>query len=97
MIRHVALLQLKPGTSPAQVQALAAALSTLRTPGLISLRSGPDLGLREGNLGFAVVTDFEDQAAYHAYEADPEHNRIRAEHVFPITERAERCQFEVPG
>jgi hypothetical protein len=54
-----------------------------------------DLGLREGNMPYAFVAEFEDEAAYRAYDAHAEHNRIRRELLAPIVERLERFQYEV--
>ena len=51
--------------------------STLK--GCISYTCGPDAGINEGNADFAVVSVFEDEAAWHAYDTADEHNRIRAE------------------
>lgn len=47
--------------------------------GCISYTCGPDAGFNEGNADFAVVSVFEDEAAWHAYDTADEHNRIRAE------------------
>ena len=47
--------------------------------GCISYTCGPDAGINEGNADFAVVSVFEDEAAWHAYDSADEHNRIRAE------------------
>ena len=47
--------------------------------GCISYTCGPDAGVNEGNADFAVVSVFEDEAAWHAYDTADEHNRIRAE------------------
>jgi hypothetical protein len=56
---------------------------------------GPDLGLRAGNLGMGLVADFVDEAAFRAYDADPEHDRIRREMIAPVVSRLERCQFQL--
>src|SRR5579875_3927865 len=56
---------------------------------------GMDAGLRDGNMDVAIVGDFEDEDAYRAYDADPEHNRIRRELLAPIAERVERCQYRI--
>ncbi|MEA2640914.1 MAG: hypothetical protein QOF51_2308 [Chloroflexota bacterium] len=71
------------------------AMKGLRVPGLIQLTIGRDLGLRAGNANVAIVSDLTDEAAYLAYDADAEHNRVRRELVAPIVERIERCQFEL--
>jgi hypothetical protein len=43
----------------------------------------------------AAIFDFTDEAAYQAWYADNEHNRIRRELLQPILERAERCQYRL--
>lgn len=99
MIRHVAILTLKPGTTDEQVRSLEAALRQLRTPGLISLKCGRDLGLTNGaNPGmqnFAIVVDLDDVDAFHRYDADEEHRRIRQQYSVPMTGSAVRAQFEI--
>ncbi|HTE85575.1 MAG TPA: Dabb family protein [Dehalococcoidia bacterium] len=95
MIRNVVVAHLKEGTPPEAVEAVARALRELKLPGLLRMTVGGDLGLRDGNAGFAVVSDLADRAAYQAYDADAEHNRIRRELVAPIVTSIERCQFEV--
>ena len=96
MIRHVALVWLRPGITPGRVDAITSALSELRIEGMIGLTAGPDLGLRGGgNAGLAIVTDLRDEAAYQAYDQDPGHDRIRRELILPVAERLERCQFQV--
>jgi hypothetical protein len=95
MIRNVVVAALKDGISTEAVQAVVSALNALRTPGMVQMTVGPDLGLRAGNAGVAIVSDFVDAAAYQVYDADLEHNRIRRELVAPIVERVERCQFQV--
>jgi len=95
MLRNVVIAHLKDGTSDQAVEALMSALKGLKIPGLVEMTIGRDLGLREGNAGIAIVSDLADEAAYAAYDADPEHNRIRRELVAPIAERVERCQFRL--
>ena len=95
MIRNVVLAKLKAGVSAEDVKAMVAALRQIRTPGLVSLSVGQDLGLRDGNWDVAVVTDLEDEQSYRVYDTDAEHNRIRREIVAPLVERIERCQIEI--
>lgn len=58
-------------------QHLYAYAKTLK--GCISYTCGPDAGINDGNADFAVVSVFENEAAWHAYDTADEHNRIRAE------------------
>jgi hypothetical protein len=95
MIRNVTLMRFKEGTSPDRIDELAVAMRGLRIDGMRELTMGRDVGLRDSNMDWAVVADFDDVEAYRAYDSDAEHNRIRRELVGPIAERIERCQFEL--
>ncbi len=95
MIRNVVLAKLKQGVRDQDVEVMLAALRGIRTPGLLSITAGRDLGLRDGNWDAAVVTDLADEESYRIYDADAEHNRIRRDVVAPLVERIERCQFQV--
>ena len=94
MIRNVVLAKLKPGVSREQLDEMIETLRAMKTPGMISITAGRDLGLRDGNWDIAVITDLQDEASYRVYDADPEHNRIRREVIAPLVERIERCQYE---
>ncbi len=95
MLRHVVLLRLNDSATPEQVAHICAELAGLKCLGPAGFTVGPDLGLRPGNMDLAVVADFDSVEAFTAYDHDPEHDRIRRELIAPITERIERCQFEV--
>ena len=95
MIRNLTLVNIKPGTTEQQIRAVEDALRSLKLSGLMAMTMGRDLGLREGNMDFGLVIDFEDEDAYHAFDGDAEHNRIRRELIAPIADRVERCQFRV--
>ena len=95
MIRNVVLLKARAGTEPAALERIADGMLSLQVPGLLNLTTGPDAGLREGNADLAIVADFEDEEAYRAYDADPEHNRVRRELVAPVAETVMRCQYRV--
>ena len=99
MIRHVAILSFKPETTARQISGLESALGALRTPGLINLTCGLDLGLMAGglsrNVTFAIVADLEDAAAFHRYDTDPAHHRLRQQFTQPMTLSAVRAQYEI--
>lgn len=95
MIRNVVLFKFKPGTPPERIAAIDSAMSALRLKGLRKWTIKPDLRLREGNMDYVVVAEFDDEEAYRVYDADPEHNRVRRELVAPIVERTERVQYRV--
>jgi hypothetical protein len=98
VIRKVVVGRVRPGTPVEDVERALQALRDLRVDGVdLRMVSGVDAGLREGNASYAITVDLADEQAYRVYDRDPEHNRIRAEMFAPITERAERVQFVVPG
>ena len=96
MIRHVIMVQLRPGATEEEIGILTTALDGFRSryPGLLGLTFGRDLGLRDGNMSIAAVFDFVDEEAFRAFDTDAHHNRVRQE-VAPFVERADRCQFRV--
>jgi hypothetical protein len=103
LITHIYVAKLKPHTSDEKLVAWLDALDELRIEGMIELRNGVDLGLRDGNYDVAITADFVDAAAWHRYNDDELHNQIRAEHAKPIVVDQRRVQFmrnrhfNVPG
>ncbi len=89
------LFRPKPDTRPEQLTAIERAMKAIRFAGCTHWEMARDLGIREGNLPYAFVAEFDDEAAYRAYDAHPEHDRIRRELIAPILERAERFQYHV--
>ena len=84
MIRHVSVFTLKPDADIAQMDEGLRIVCDL-VPGILSSAYGRDLGLREGNGGYATSFDFEDETAYRAWvekalEADdPDVSDVRPE------------------
>ena len=96
MIRNFVLFSVKEGTRPESVDAIVRAMTAIRFAGCRRWELVRDLQLREGNLPYAFVAEFDDEAAYRAYDTHAEHNRIRRELLAPIVDRLERFQYEVP-
>lgn len=94
MIRHVSVFTLKPGADIAQIEEGLRQVRDL-VPGILAYAYGADLGLREGNGGYATSFDFRDEAAYRAWDQHPEHQRVRRELILPNVTGAQRAQFEV--
>ena len=88
------MVKLRQGYEAAPVDEFISGMRALAVPGMRTLTAGPDAGLREGNWDLAVVADFEDAAAYRVYDADAEHNRLRAVLKNQVDSLA-RCQFEL--
>lgn len=87
MICHVVLIRLKPEISPADAAAFVTqAKKTLAPiPGVRNLRIGEGLGVKaERSYPFALVMEFDDDAALEAYQVHPEHQRFVHEIVGPV-------------
>jgi hypothetical protein len=95
VIRNVVMVQLAPDADPAEVARIQDGFRAMNCPGTVSYTLGNDLGLREGGWSYAIVADFTDAEAYRNYDADAEHNRLRAL-LAPMTQQIARCQFELP-
>lgn len=95
MIRSVIAVKFKSNTTPEQAGVLVDAMRGFHSEGLVRLECGLDLSLRDGNWDFALTADFTDREAYHRYDQDAEHNRIRRDIAAGITESAVRVQFEM--
>jgi Stress responsive A/B Barrel Domain len=95
VIRNVVMVRLHEDADRTEVASIQAGLRAMDLPGTMSYTLGDDLGLREGNWSFAIVADFTDAAAYHAYDADAGHNALRAR-LGPVSEQISRVQFELP-
>ena len=95
MIRNVVMVKLAAGADTGEVAKLQEGLRNLNCPGTVSYTIGDDLGLRDGNWSFGIVADFADEESYRGYDADAEHNRLRAglaRHV----EQIARVQYALP-
>ena len=95
MIRNVVTVKLRPDADPGRVEALVEAFRRMDCPGTLSYTAGTDAGLREGNWSLAIVADFADVDSYRGYDADAEHDRLRAE-LAPLAEGITRVQLELP-
>ncbi len=95
MIQQVALVWFRPGTTKEQIEGLAKAMTELKTPGKGAYVFNLNAGLKNGTADAAVIATFDDEAAYRAYDTDPEHDRIRRDIARPIIDRVETCQVRV--
>jgi hypothetical protein len=96
MIRNVVMVKLSDGADATAIAEIQDGFRAMNPPGCVSYTLGDDLGLREGNWSFAIVADFEDEAAYRAYDAEAEHNRLRGR-LAPHVESIARAQFSLAG
>lgn len=89
------MFSVKSGTRPEQLETIVRAMKAIRFEGCQRWELVRDLQLREGNLPYAFISEFDDEAAYRACDTHLEHNRIRRELLAPIAERLERFQYKV--
>lgn len=89
------LFNVKDGTKAEQLAAIEHAMKAIRFDGCLRWELVRDLRLREGNLPYAFISEFADEAVYRAYDNHAEHNGIRRDLLAPIAERIERFQYEV--
>lgn len=93
MIRNVVVGRLKPDAEPTLIEQGLAGIVALRIAGMTAIHAGRDAGLREGNWDYTITADFDDEAAYRAYDGDEEHNRLRREFFGPASAEIVRVQF----
>ncbi|HLI00364.1 MAG TPA: Dabb family protein [Acidimicrobiales bacterium] len=96
MIRNVTVVKLKPDADQSLADRAVAEIQTLEIDGMVSIVAGRDLGLKEGTFDLVVTCDFVDEAAYRRYDTDGEHDRMRRELFFPISEQIVRAQLALP-
>lgn len=96
-LRHVVLLRFVEGTSPEQVEAVAAGLRSLpaRIPELVDYRVGADLGLAEGTWDFGIVADVASVADYQAYRDHPAHQQVIHDLIAPLVADRAAVQYEI--
>ncbi len=94
MILHVVMFTWKTGVTPRQVDEATAAIHALRgsIPGLTSIQGSADLGLRPGNPDYLLVATFEDEEAWHAYQAHPRHKALLGDVIEPMAAHRQSIQ-----
>ena len=60
MIQTILLFTLRPGVTDEQVEALRAGLAAIPFEGRRNMRLGRDIGLLDGAMDLAIVTDYDD-------------------------------------
>jgi hypothetical protein len=97
VIRHVAVLTWREGTSDRDVAAVHDALTAL--PALIpQLRGywfGSDIGLDDGNAHFVVIAELDSPEDYGTYRDHPAHRAVLEELIRPILAGRSALQYEV--
>jgi hypothetical protein len=59
MIRTILLFALRPGVTDEQIETLRAALAAIPSEGRHNMRLGRDIGLVDGAMDLAIVTDYD--------------------------------------
>ena len=97
MISHVVLIRLRGGLGrEREDRFLAQAREVLGPiPGVRNLKVGRNLR-RDGSHPFALVMDFDDEAALKAYQVHPEHQRFLADIIGPIVEDKQVVDYVIP-
>lgn len=97
MIRHVVVLSWVEDVTDEQVQAVIDDLRQLPAliPEIRSYQVGPDLRLSMHNADLAIVADFDDDAAFRAYDRHPAHEQVRLARIRPILAGRSAVQFRL--
>ena len=95
MIRHVVVFSFAAEVDGDRREAIASALRGLVgvVPGLVAMRTGPDLGWSDGNGDLAVTADFVDEDAWRGYGPHPAHQAVATELIFPFMTARAAVQF----
>jgi hypothetical protein len=82
-IRHVVTFRWSSDAPADQSELVSAALAELpgAIPEIKAYRFGPDEGLVDGNMDYAVVADFDNADDFLVYRSHPDHVRFIAEHI----------------
>ena len=89
------MVELKPGTTDAQVEAFRAALAAVPFHRRRAFTFGRDLDLVEDTVDLVMISDFDDEQAYRDWSVDPAHRAVSAEFLRPIAERITRGQIRM--
>lgn len=96
MIRHAVTFDFKPEATAEQIEQIGTELRDLAKtlPAIKAYACGPDEGITEGNAGFAVVADFDDEEGFISYRDHPQHKEIIQRLIAPITAQRRAVQFK---
>jgi len=97
MLRHVVMFRWTEATTADDVAAVEAALRQLPAaiPEIRAYTMGSDVGVNQGNYHYAVVADFDDEAAFIAYRDHPRHRAVIAERISDHLAERSAVQFVV--
>ena len=95
-VRHCVLGAFTDEATAEQKEAMFAAIRAMpaKVPGICSLVCGPDLGLADGNHGFAINVEFATEEDYKVYATHPEHIDLITKHIKPILKPGSRTAVQ---
>ena len=96
MIRQITLIQYKATTASTDIEQMGRGFAELAkvVSGIRRFEFGPDLGLEDTTLDYALVIDFDTVNDWRSYREHPEHVAF-ANRFMPLIEKAERVQYQV--
>ena len=96
MLHHVVTFTWRDDATDAQLEAVRAGLAALPDliPQIARYRFGPDAGLAEGNVDFAIAADFASVDDYLVYRDHPDHTALIRDIIAPLIETRTAVQFE---
>ncbi len=95
MFRHVVMMKLQETSTDADLTAIIDGLSTLPAlvPEILSYSIGRDLDVQEGSYDLVIVADFEDRAAFDAYNANQDHLDVIGTQIKPHMAQRSAVQY----
>lgn len=97
MFTHIVVLTLAESAEPTAADDIVAGLRALvgQVPGLLSARTGQDLGLAAGNATLIGILEFESEQAWRDYGTHPAHKALISEKIAPVL--AGKAALQVAG
>lgn len=95
MFRHVVMMTLTDDATNDDLTAIIDGLGTLPAlvPEILSYSIGRDLNIQEGSFDLVIVADFEDEAAFHAYNANEDHQNVISSVIKPKLAQRSAVQY----
>ncbi len=96
MIRQITVIKFKPEVTPSDIDAVGDGFAKISdiVDGIARFEYGPNLQLMKGTYDYALVIDFESEAALKSYQVHPLHLEF-AKNFVPLSEQAVRVHYAV--
>jgi Stress responsive A/B Barrel Domain len=95
VIRHVALINLKPDAAPEARGTIVEELRKLPSQIPTIREYDVGVGLNPGNASVGIVASFDDADAFVEYRDHPAHRAVSRDHIVPAMDSGTSIQFEV--